>query len=120
MQKNPEAHPAAEPIRRERASKKQTKPKPGPQSLSWRTFDPSSIDGNDLFREELATYKDHLAELLKHNGEYVLIKGPAVIDFFPTLEAALESAEERFGGEPALIKQVIEREPVHPASGLAL
>ena len=95
-------------------------PVPGPHGFDWQNFDPTSIaDINDL-SIELITYQTHLTELLKNQGEYVLIKGRAIVAYFPTLEAALECAAEHFGTEPALIKQVVEFEPVHPASGVAV
>jgi hypothetical protein len=119
MHKNPDADPPAERNPIERGPIKQARPRSKPL-LNWRTFDPSSINGDDSLAEELLTYKQHLDELLKRKGQYVLIKGSEVIDYFSTLDAALEAAAERFGGAPALIKQVVEREPVYPAGGLAL
>ena len=99
---------------------KQAKPRPKPQFLNWRTFQPSSINSDSSFAEELLTYKKQLDELLEHKGQYVLIKGSEVIGFFAALDAALEAAAERFGEDPVLIKQVVERKPIYPAAGLAL
>ena len=67
----------------------------------------------------MATYQAHLAELLRHKGEYVLIKGPEVIAIYATLEAALDASAERFGAEPALIKRITSREPIQSLGGLA-
>jgi hypothetical protein len=118
MRKTPDSDQPAERHPIERTPVKQARPRP--QFLNWRTFDPSSIDGDDPLIEELLTYKKHLDELIEHKGEYVLIKGAEVVEFFATLDAALEAAAERFGDDPALIKQVVEKEPVHSAGGLAV
>jgi hypothetical protein len=120
MHKNPDADPPAERNPIERVPVKQARPRPKPQFLNWRTFEPSSINSDGSLAEELLTYKKRLDELLEHKGQYVLIKGSEVIDFFAALDAALETAAERFGGDPVLIKQVVDREPIHPAGGLAL
>lgn len=56
--------------------------------------------------KELETYNSHLAEWAEHEGEYVLIKGDEVCDFFSSLDDALKAGYEKFQLEPFFIKQV--------------
>jgi hypothetical protein len=88
--------------------------------FDWRTFDPSSIDCafDDVLIAELITYKNNLDRLLEHKGEYVLIKGDEVVGYYPTLDAALDAGAERFGEQPALIKEIVEKEPIYSSGGL--
>jgi hypothetical protein len=112
MRKTPDTDAPSEPKPLTRRAK--------PKFMDWRTFDPSSMNGDGLFVTELSTYKTHLDELLERKGQYVLIKGTEVIDFFTSLGDALEASAERFGEEPALIKKIVEKEPFASAGGLAL
>lgn len=62
--------------------------------------------------EQLATevqvFNEHIAEWRKtHMGQFVLIKGDAVIGFFPTLEHAFRAGTGRFGLEPFLVRQIV-------------
>ena len=88
------------------------------QSLNWRSFQLDSCAGAESLRDELVTYQTHLATLLERKGEYVLIKGSEVIAIYPTLDEALEAGAGRFGQEPALIKQIVAREPIQSTGGL--
>jgi hypothetical protein len=89
-------------------------PAPEPAMFDWRTFDPETLHGEALFRikTELTTYRDRLDELLKHEGQYVLIHGSEVVGYFKTREAASRAASLAFGASPVLIKKVAEREPI--------
>ncbi len=61
---------------------------------------------------ELLTYRDRLDELLRHEGQYVLIKGRVVAGFFHDRKSAVAAAIARYGPGPVLIKKVVEQEPV--------
>lgn len=63
---------------------------------------------------ELATFRRELPKLLADsatNGAFALVRGDAVTACFPTFDAALAAGYDRFGLEPFLVKQVVEREP---------
>src|SRR4051794_13292411 len=87
---------------------------PSARIFDWRRFDPAMIadDGAASLADELATYHDRLQELLRHEGQYVLIKGHEVIGIYPDREQALHEAVDRFRTEPVLVKQIVAREPV--------
>jgi hypothetical protein len=55
---------------------------------------------------ELATYKTKLPELLEHEGQFALLHGEEVVDFFDTYGDALKAGYKRFQLDPFLIKQV--------------
>ncbi len=86
---------------------------PRREYFDWRTFDPAiHIDEETPMAEELATYGQHLGELLAHEGQYVLIKGREIVGIFPTRRAGLDEAVDRFGDEPAMVKQIAALEPI--------
>ncbi len=85
-----------------------------------RTFDPSKVVGDRTLIEELTTYRDHLDELLKRKGDYVLIKGQRIIGIFADRQEAIEKAYDLFAEEPALVKQIVERERIHSLGGVIL
>src|ERR1700734_2670890 len=91
-----------------------------PQAWSrhWRTFDPSKAEGDRSLIEELTTYRDHLDELLKRKGDYVLTKGREVMGVFADREEAVDKAIELFGGQPALVKRIVAKEPIHTLGGV--
>jgi hypothetical protein len=93
------------------------KRRPQPRFINWRTFDPTKDEGDRTLLEELITYKDHLEELLKRKGDYVLIKGRQVVGIFSEREQAVERAYDLFGGQPALVKQIVAKEPIHTLGG---
>ena len=108
-----------------RGGASQPLPKPGPKPeatmTDWRTFDA------DVYRraggpmaEEMATYAERLEDLIAHDGQYVLIKGREVIGIFASLDEALDAGAEKFGSEPALIKQIVGTEAVYSSGALAL
>jgi hypothetical protein len=56
--------------------------------------------------------------LLERKGEYVLIKGEEIVGYFPDEDSALEAGAERFGTEPALVKQIAEFEEIATFGGI--
>jgi hypothetical protein len=102
------------------------KPKPakqaGPGFIDWRDFDPSWLPGGDRapLATELLTYRDHLDELLKHEGQFVVIKGNSVLGYYRDRKAALAAAFKEYGAVPVLVKQVVEREPVRQLGNVVL
>ena len=86
---------------------------PRREYFDWRTFDPAiHLQADTPMAEELATYGEHLGELLPHEGQYVLIKGREIVGIFPTMREALDEAVDRFGGEPAMVMQIAALEPI--------
>lgn len=67
----------------------------------------------------LVTYRDHLKELLRDKGKYVLIKGHDVIGIYEDEDTALREAVARFQDQPVLVKQIVAKEPVHTLGGAA-
>jgi hypothetical protein len=85
---------------------------PKPEYLDWRTFDPSMFANTDgAMIEEMVTYRDHLKELLRDKGKYVVIKGREIVGIYADRNDALIEAATRFGTEPAFIKQIVAKEP---------
>jgi hypothetical protein len=82
--------------------------------FDWRAFDPVMLKGGweAPLATELVTYRDRLDELLRHKGQYVVIKGREVAGFFHNRKSAVAAAIARYGPGPVLIKKVVEREPV--------
>ena len=86
---------------------------PPPADLDWRRFDPSMLQGEAaLLAKELVTYRDHLQELLLHQGRFVVIKGQEILGIYRSRNAALKEAARRFGPAPVLVKKIVEREPI--------
>lgn len=64
-------------------------------------------------RPEFATYEAALPSMLhKHKGQFVVIHGSKVEDYFDSRTAALDWAYEKFGLEPFFVKLVSEEEQV--------
>jgi hypothetical protein len=95
---------------------------PKPQYLDWSTFGPSLFEnsGDDTRMEELVTYRDHLRDLLRHEGKYVVIKGPEVIGIYAERHAALRKTVTRFGDQPVFVKQIVAKEPMISMGGVIL
>jgi hypothetical protein len=85
-----------------------------PGFIDWRDFDPSGLLGGEQapLAAELMTYRDRLDELLKHKGQFVVIKGKSILGYYRDRQAALTAAFEEYGAVPVLVKQVVEMEPV--------
>ena len=61
--------------------------------------------------KELETYRRELPNLLReHAGEFVLIHGEEVDSFWKSEDEGYTAGCERFGIEPFLVKQVVEKE----------
>ena len=90
--------------------------------FDWRAFDPAMLKGGSQARlaTELLTYRDRLDELLRHEGQYVLIKGKVVAGFFHDRKSAVAAAIARYGPGPVLIKKIVEREPLRRIGNAAV
>jgi hypothetical protein len=108
------------PIERTNGKRETAKRRSKPLSREWRTYDPAKGEGDQTLLEELITYKDHLDELLKRKGDYVVIKGRQIIGIFADRHDAIEKAVDLFREEPALIKRIVAREPIITLGGAAL
>jgi hypothetical protein len=88
--------------------------RPRVDDLDWRTFDPASLKGgvNAPLAIELVTYRDCLDDLLRHEGQYVVIKGREIVGYFLDRESDVAAAIARYGRGPVLVKKIVEREPV--------
>jgi len=65
----------------------------------------------DILKEELAFFEEKKAELLgKYLGQFALIKGRTLVGVFSAREEAYRQGVEKFGSEPFLIKQIVEKE----------
>jgi hypothetical protein len=58
--------------------------------------------------DDLALYKEIKPDLLEKQleGQFVLIKGGALVDVYPTYKAAYDAAVAQFGTAQILIKKV--------------
>jgi hypothetical protein len=56
--------------------------------------------------KELAVYHAKAAELKGHEGQFVLIHGEEVVDFFAAYEDALKAGYQKFQLEPFLVRQI--------------
>jgi hypothetical protein len=63
---------------------------------------------------ELELYALHKDEWLEgYPGQYVVIKGDTVLNFYPTFEAAYQAGAREWGiNTDFLVKQIVEHEPV--------
>lgn len=85
---------------------------PEPRYFEGCTFDPSKfVNRDDAMIDEMVTYLDHLDELLRDEGRWVLIKGHEIIGVYAERNEALREAIARFGSDPVLVKQIVVREP---------
>lgn len=93
-----------------------------PRLFDWSKYDPAMAlhNGIDPLADELVTYRDRLRELLKDEGRFVLIKGHEVIGIYESRGEALQQAVGRFRDAPALIKQIVAKEPVRDLGGAVL
>jgi hypothetical protein len=94
---------------------------PRPALFNWREFDPAMLPGglDAPLAVELVTYRDRLDEMLAgHEGDFVVIRRDRIAGYHDSRKEALEAAFREFGREPALIKQVVEEEPVRRIGGI--
>ena len=116
MAKSKEPTRSKKTTRRNGALRPKTKTKkwkpPEPEYLDWRTFDPSMFANKDkAMIDEMLAYRDHLDELLRDEGKYVLIKGREIIGIYADKREAIREAIARFGSESVFVKQIVAREP---------
>ena len=64
------------------------------------------------FDREQRTFEARKAELLRQEGQYVVIQGEVVAGVWPAYEDALEAGYTRFGLNPFLVQQIRNEEPV--------
>jgi hypothetical protein len=63
---------------------------------------------------EAKVFEQHIDEWRKTRlGQFVLIKGDQVIDFFPSLEQAFRAGTGRFGLEPFSVRQIVPSDVVN-------
>lgn len=56
--------------------------------------------------KETATYELKLPEMAAHHGQFVVIKGDDIVDYFTSYEDAIKAGYQKFGLEPFLVRQV--------------
>lgn len=57
-------------------------------------------------RKEIDYYRRHLKDWKGRDGEFILIKGESVVDFFSSYDDALKAGYQKFGLEPFFVKQI--------------
>jgi hypothetical protein len=64
---------------------------------------------------ELAYYAQHKYKWLKlQSGKYVVLKGDAVLGFYPNFELAYRAGATEYGiNTDFLVKQILEHDPVY-------
>jgi hypothetical protein len=112
MRKRPKGKkPGAEPVVRGETGREDGPPG---DFFDWRTFEPSMLPGGAkaTLAAELVTYRERLDELLRHEGQYVVIKGREIAGFCRNRRSAVEAAVAAYGPGPFLVKKVVEKEPI--------
>jgi len=87
-------------------------PPPEPQTIDYlKQPEPRPCD--QLFAE-WTTYRREAGRLLAEvkEGQYLLIMGEEIIGMWATQEDAMAEGSDRFGYQPFLVHQLLEREPV--------
>lgn len=71
--------------------------------------------GNNMSAEKnYEFFKKELPKLMRdHKGQFVLIKDEQIIDFLPTMEAALKEAYQRFQDNDFIIQEVTDEDRVN-------
>ncbi len=70
-----------------------------------------------LLETEMETFRSELHNLLRHDGNFVLIIGAKVIDTFVAYEDALKEGYKQAGMQPFLVKQIHAIEKVQHLTG---
>jgi hypothetical protein len=93
---------------------------PKPELFDWSQFDPSMARGThaDSLAKNLVACRDHLKELLRDKGKYVLIVEGKIIGIYTEEQEALREAATRFGDQPVLVKQIVAKEPIFSMGGV--
>jgi hypothetical protein len=106
------------PIEHVSANGGKRKRRPSARFFDWRTSDPAKFAGAEGLADELTTYKEHLDELLRREGDFVLIKGRHVIGIYGDREQALQAALDHFQDRSYLVKWIVAKEPIHSTGGV--
>lgn len=69
---------------------------------------------------ELALYERQKAELMEHQGKWVLIGNDRVVGFFDTYPDAIDRGYAEFGLDPFLVRQIEGEERVRLITRLAV
>lgn len=78
-------------------------------------------DTNIILKKELEYFKKNIIDYLKHyKNSFVLIKGNEFGGSFTTEKEAYDEGVRKFGNEPFLIKQVLDKEETVSFSSLYL
>ena len=74
---------------------------------------------DDVLYREWTTYRREVGRWLAegHEGQWVLIKGEAVIGFYETRVAARAEGRKRYWMNPFLVKQIQAEEPLYRVRG---
>ncbi len=84
-----------------------------PKTIHYTQLPPA--EPGDEIGQEWETYRREVGRLLAegHEGQWVLIKGDQILEFFDTYEAARAAGSRRFLLQPHMIHQVLAEEPLH-------
>jgi len=66
-----------------------------------------------FLEREIETYQDHFDEIRCHDGQFVLIKGTDIVDYFDSYRDALKEGYGKFYGSDFMVKQVSSEERIH-------
>jgi hypothetical protein len=76
-----------------------------------RAFPRKEVALISALEQEIATFEALLPTVLgTRRGQFVLIKGTRVIDYFPTEDAAMRVGYEKCGDEPFLAMEIADHE----------
>ena len=95
--------------------------KPKVEYFHWKDFDPAKMprDAEPWFVEGLTKYRDLLPDLLKRQGEFVVIHGEDV-QVFPDQDSAVTYALKTYWPEQVFIKEIMEKQRIESLGGAAL
>ncbi len=80
-----------------------------------------SAKGPEQLERELNAFARERQRLLReHKGKFALFHGDVFVDTFSTFELAYAEGVKRFGIEPFLVRQVLEKDPIENAPALTL
>jgi hypothetical protein len=55
---------------------------------------------------EVLTFRENYSEIKKHEGQFVLIQGNSVVEYFSTYGEALNDGYKRFGDDNFMVQEV--------------
>ena len=59
-------------------------------------------------RQEVATRRQNIDEILKHPGEWVLVQGDCIVGYHQTFTAGLEEGYKKFGVDKMFMVQEVD------------